>query len=299
MGGSILVLDWLGKPVTRRAAGTSIWDVASYPLVPFSNRIAHGRFMADGKEVALASNFPGAEDTHTIHGFGWLGVWGVEAIGRGYAVLSYTYEAGEWPWSFNATQRFDLGEEEMTITLTLRNLGDSAMPAGLGIHPYFPCNAATTYHALHRGEWHNTPDCLPLMLDEREHAIDWWHGRPVATRNVDTVYTQRKGPITLRWPDRALGLTINPSANLGHTVVYTPGGADHVCVEPVSHSTDAVNRKDDASTGLVWLMPGETMTASVALRPFELTRNDHVAHGALDSRQLATRRDALPAVHTL
>lgn len=263
LGGSILSLDYRGEALMRRSGGTSIWDVASYPLVPFSNRIAHGRFTAQGREVVLAPNFPGSDHPHTIHGFGWLAAWEVAQRGTNHATLTYAYPAGEWPWAFAATQSFTLNDDGLTLTLTLTNQSDADMPAGLGIHPYFPRGADTIYHGLHRGEWSNTPDCLPLSLEEQAQPIDWWHGAPVGSRMVDTAYTRRQGPLTLRWPDRALTLTMTPSDNLGNTVVYTPGSEDYVCIEPVSHTTDAVNRDKNGETGLVWLTPGETMVAGI------------------------------------
>ncbi len=263
LGGSILSLDWRGTPVMRRSGGSSIWDVASYPLVPFSNRIAHGRFMAGGREVVLGRGFPGWDHPHTIHGFGWLARWDVTWQDASHARLVYTHRAGEWPWAFAATQDFRLEEAGLTMTLALTNLSEEPMPAGLGIHPYFPRGADTLYHGLHRGEWTNTPDCLPLSLEQHAQPRDWWQGAPVGSRTVDTAYTGRQGPLTLRWPDRDLTLTMTPSANLATTVVYTPAGEDYVCVEPVSHITDAVNRTTSADTGLTWLAQGETMTASV------------------------------------
>jgi aldose 1-epimerase len=261
LGGSILSLDWRGQAMMRRGHGRSIWDVASYPLVPFSNRIAHGRFTADMREVVLAPNLPGADYPHTIHGFAWLAPWEVAESGPAHARLTYAHPADQWPWSFTATQHFLLDETGLTMALSLTNHSADPMPAGLGIHPYFPRGVDMVYHGLHRGEWTNTPDCLPLSLEEHDEAIDWWQGRPVNHRTVDTAYTGRQGPLILRWPDRAVTLTITPSDNLDTTVVYTPAGEDYVCIEPVSHITDAVNRKGD--TGLTWLAQDETMRATI------------------------------------
>ena len=136
------------------------------------------------------------------------------------------------------------------------------MPAGLGFHPYFPRNARTVYHALHRGEWQVDGDCLPVVLDEAAAPRDWWQGRPVATRAVDTAYADRTGALSITWPDRGIALVIDPSPALAHTVVYCPAGADFFCVEPVSHTTDAINRPRPGDA-MVWLPPGETLTAEV------------------------------------
>ncbi|MBW8785550.1 MAG: aldose 1-epimerase [Novosphingobium sp.] len=261
-GGSILRFDWRGEPLMRPVCGPSVLDVACFPLVPFSNRIAHGRFVAGGREVRLQPNFPGSDHPHPLHGFGWLSAWSVVSHDAGSAVLEHAHPGGEWPWSYRARQGFRLEAAGLTIALEVGNRSDTAMPAGLGLHPYFRRDAETRYRGLHRGEWHNTADCLPVRLDERPEPIDWWSGRPVGTHSVDTVYTERAGPLEIDWPSRGLGLTIMPSENLGFTCVYTPANEDFFCVEPVSHMTDAVNR-DGPGTGLHWLAPGERFSAQV------------------------------------
>jgi aldose 1-epimerase len=54
----------------------TILDAASFPLVPFCNRIREGRFSFRGREVTLATNMPG--DPSPLHGHGWLSAWEVE-----------------------------------------------------------------------------------------------------------------------------------------------------------------------------------------------------------------------------
>jgi len=264
-GGSILRFDWRGQPLMRPACGPSILDVACFPLVPFSNRIAHGRFVADGREVTLRPNFPSVDHLHPLHGFGWLADWSVADSTASSVTLLHDCPAGEWPWPYLASESFALDEGGLTISLSVTNLGASAMPGGLGLHPYFPRQAQTVYRGLHRGEWRNGDDGLPLALHEKGAPDDWWRGKPVATRTVDTAYTGRAGNLEIAWPERDLALTLEPSDNLAFTVVYTPAGEDHFCVEPVSHMTDAVNRPGEG-TGLAMLAPGVTMSASLRLR---------------------------------
>jgi aldose 1-epimerase len=75
LGGSVATFHWRDKPVFRPACGPSVLDTACFPLAPFSNRIAHGRFSFGGREVALAPNFPDSDHPHPLHGFGWLAAW--------------------------------------------------------------------------------------------------------------------------------------------------------------------------------------------------------------------------------
>lgn len=261
-GGSIARFDWRGEPLFRPTCGTGILDVACFALVPFSNRIAHGTFY-DGRNMArLTPNFPGGGHPHPLHGFGWLSAWDVVENSAGTATLRHDYSPGEWPWAYQAEQEFHLDAKGLRHGLTISNLSDERMPAGLGFHPYFPKTPHTRYSGRHSGEWQVNDEGLPLSLQQTDGPVDWWRGQPVATRTVDTVYAGRKGDLGIVWPDRNLALTIAPSHNLPCTVVYSPQDADYFCVEPVSHATDAINHPErpDAMT---WLSPGETLTVAV------------------------------------
>lgn len=263
-GGSILRFDWRGQPVLRPAPDPSsllsILDAACFPLVPFSNRIAHGRFAVDGREIRLRPNFPGSDHPHPLHGFGWLKAWDVTRHDPRELVMAHDHPAGEWPWSYCAEQRLALDDDGLTMTMAVTNDGDTPMPLGLGFHPYFPRDAQTRYRGLHRGEWRNDTGCIPVSHDERATVRDWWEGAPVGARPVDTVYTGREGALEIVWPERSMRLVLDCSDALVHTVVYSPAGRDFFCVEPVTNETDAFNRGK-----LDLLGPGETRSVSLRL----------------------------------
>lgn len=241
LGGSLRSFTRRGEPLMRTATGPTVLDAACFPLVPFSNRIAHGHFEWEGRHVRLSPNFPGSDHPHPLHGFGWTSDWTIIDCDGCSAVLEHRYPGGEWPWPYTARQLVKLAEDGLVLELSVTNLGDSRMPAGLGFHPYFPRNEQTTVRALHKGEWQNDSNCLPLVRSESSKAVDWWRGKPAASRLVDTVYCDRSGPITIAWPDRDLRLDIEGSPSLTHTAIYVPNGADWFCVEPVTHPTNALN----------------------------------------------------------
>lgn len=257
-GGSILAFDWRGEEVMRRTCGAGILDVACFPLVPFSNRIANGRFHTPAGPVVISPNFPNSDHPHPLHGFGWLASWDVAEVGHDRCVIEHRNEAGEWPWSYAARQTLMLDEQGLTLSVSLSNESSTAMPAGLGIHPYFPRDGDTILRSLHRGEWKTGHDGLPKSLENRSSAIDWWHGAPVAHRVVDTVYADREGALCIDWPALGRRLTMIPSPELTHTVVFVPDGEDYFCVEPVSHATDAIN-----FGSMTTLLPGSILAAQV------------------------------------
>lgn len=261
-GGSLRSFTWRGEPIMRTEIGPGVLDAACFPLVPFSNRIAHGRFEWQGRQVQLSANFPGQDSPHTLHGFGWLAGWEVVASDGTSIELLHRYPGGEWPWTYEARQSATLTDTTLTLGLSLTNLGEQAMPAGLGFHPYFPCNAQTRLTALHQGEWQNDAECLPVRLKESAEARDWWGGAPVTGRKVDTVYTDRRGPMRIDWPDRGLGLAIDGDDLFRHTTIYVPDNQGWFCVEPVSHGTNAVNLAE-RSNGMDVLAPGQMLASEV------------------------------------
>lgn len=263
-GGSVAALRWRGVDVLRPSGPGSILNVASFPLVPFSNRIAHGRFAAGERTVELAPNMPGNDHPHPLHGFGWLADWSVAASDGHSATLGYDHAAGAWPWAFAAEQDFVVAEDGVTMWLAVTNQSAEAMPAGLGFHPYFPHPKESVYHALHRGEWQTSDEGLPQSLSEQGVPIDWWGGAPVGTRSLDTIYAHRSGPISIAVPPSSMRILLEPDDALSHTLVYTPQGGDYFCVEPVSHMTDAVNRCVPGQS-MRWLSPGERFGVSVKI----------------------------------
>ena len=76
-GGAIAGFTVNGRDVLRPAPAGVLDPLltGNFPLVPFCNRVPNGRFVFEGREVALAPNLPG--HPHALHGQGWRAVWSV------------------------------------------------------------------------------------------------------------------------------------------------------------------------------------------------------------------------------
>lgn len=266
-GGSILrfALDRPGGMVDLMRptppGARSPLDMACFPLVPFSNRIAHGRFHVNGRTVSLPPNMDGC--AHVIHGQGWLIPWDVEGVEAGWLRLSYRNPAGLWPWAYRAVQTFALNHDRLTVTLELFNEADEPFPAGLGLHPYFPKPPGTILTADVGGVWLTDADVLPTAHAALPEAWDFRRGLALAGVALDHGFTGWNGRATLDWPDDGLRLTLTTAGPLSHLVIYAPADGGFVCVEPVSHMTDAVNHPEagPAARGLTTLEPGARLAA--------------------------------------
>ena len=64
-----------------------------------------------------------------------------------------------------ARQVFDLEESSLTVTLQINNTGNSAMPVGMGLHPYFVRTPHVSITAKTEKMWINDAETMPLRLE--------------------------------------------------------------------------------------------------------------------------------------
>lgn len=265
LGGSVLHLQHGDVELLRPASTgyTSPLDCAAFPLVPFVGRIDHGRFRV-GHELIDLDATPGAEP-HALHGHGWLAPWKIRSRSQGSVSFGYEHAPDAWPWRYLAEQIFSLDETSLALTLSVTNLSDSAMPAGLGWHSYFRKEGARLHAPVQRW-WPGSADDVPTV-SESIVGRGMLEGVDVADLGLDSAF-QRVGDLaTVDWPHRGQRVTLETSANLRHCLVYTPEGEDYFCYEPVSHAPNAHNsHESSARTGLGWLGEGETLSATIRLR---------------------------------
>ena len=70
-------LHWLRPATATGLAARDPLDMASFPLVPFCNRIRDGRASFEGREIRFPPNHPAADVPHPLHGIAWLRPWQV------------------------------------------------------------------------------------------------------------------------------------------------------------------------------------------------------------------------------
>ena len=254
LGGSITALDLAGVPVMRRAMGTDPLDTACFPLVPFANRIAHGRFDFGGAARAIAVDQVGAP--HAIHGNGWRRAWAVEEVGDDHATLRLDEKAGDWPWPYGAWQNFTLEADALWVELTIENRHESeAMPAGLGLHPYFPRSPESRITATSSLMWFNDPSGLAQTAQES----GLFYGMPVAVdalEGLDNFFVAPDPRITISGPEGSVTIS-GPGAGFH---LYCPGDHDFFCVEPVSHAPNSFGRGEWGPQDI--LPPGQRRSQS-------------------------------------
>lgn len=207
-----------------------------YPMLPWAGRIREGRFSFEGRQYQLPINMP----PHALHGVGYALPWQVDASGDDSAELSLALPQDQhWPFGGVARQRIALRGRQLQLQLSLQ-AGDQAMPATIGLHP-----------------WFRKPDKL-LFAAEQYYPRD---AQGMATLPLappplhpwDDCFVAPDQVVLLRGAQR-LQLTSDQQ----HWVVYdAPSHA--TCVEPQTGPPDAYNLAPHV------LAPHETLSMVLAM----------------------------------
>ena len=267
LGGSIAGL-WLGQQQVLcpdAPPWANALQSASYPLLPYSNRVGYRRLHWAGQDYSLAENFPA--EPHTIHGVGWQHAWTVEEAGPARAVLACQHQGdASWPFAFAARQTIALSERTLELHMSITNRAAVAAPAGLGWHPYFAKDAQSHIRFAASGRWEMASDKLPSV--RLAHAgLD----TDCRTLDVDHCFDGWQGRLQLRIGQ----LRVQLSSDLDCLVVYTRPELDRIAVEPVSHVNNALalaqqSGQSPQALGLRVLKPGETFGATMRIALEEL-----------------------------
>lgn len=240
-GGSIERFTVDGQDILRPGRGTPHRgnESACYPLVPFSNRIANGRFEFDGKEIRLAPNWPGVR--HPMHGEGWAVPWQVIASNAHEAEIACEHDGRKgWPFRYRARQHYRLSPDALTVRFALENLELHDVPAGIGLHPFFVRDADCELFFHADAVWLADAEVLPTGRIAVPDAWDFGHGRRPDDAALDNCFEGWDGEAAIAWPSRKLHLRIEASEPFRHAVVFTPPGRPFFCFEPVSHANGRI-----------------------------------------------------------
>lgn len=275
-GGSILGFWWRRGdekvPLLRAAPGDDADALSSgcYPLVPFGNRVKGNRFSFEGRDYALTANTDW--DSHYLHGEGWTSEWSVAELGDAELELTFEHVGGNTPYHYKASQQFSLTDTGLEIRLAVTNLGEVALPFGLGWHPYFPLTPDTTLCAPARKFWTEVEGWLPGEAVDIPAELDF--GRPASLphRWVNNGFEGWSGEAVISWPERRTALHLAADPLFRHAFVFVsdasfdPGFTrDYFCFEPMSHLANGHNLPGLGD--LKPLSPGEYLSGAIRLHP--------------------------------
>lgn len=259
-------IDWLVPAPASGRDPLAPQKAGMFPLVPFSNRIENATFEFAGSARHIEATEAGKP--HAIHGHGCRAGWHVASMSATSAMLVHQHSGKGWPSAYSVTQRFDLRDGDLVVHLIVDNIGKSAMPIGLGLHPFFPKRSGASLTARFENTWPAVADSIPAAAAPIPPGLDFSNGRALPD-GLDTGFGGWDGRARIDWPGEGLGLEIGCTGPFGHAILFTPAGGDFLCVEPVTHAINAINLAASGvqGTGARVLDTGGRFGVSVSFRP--------------------------------
>ena len=215
-----------------------------------------------GETVDLAPNF---RDGSAIHGQVYDAAW--TQIGDG----SFAIERGGegWPWRYRTEIAYEVAQRHIGVTLSLRNLSETDMLGGIGIHPWFPTpvevriDCALTYGP--NNDTHDTPRPVSGALDVRTPQT--------LSEGVDSTWTQPADPpVELSWPAHGFSAQMRAPFPTLHITAADAPERGAIAVEPQTHAPQGLRRLIDGQPGAMTVIPAGTeivlpITLDFAPRP--------------------------------
>ncbi len=240
------------------------FEVGSFALVPYSNRLFEGRLLTPDGSLTVPCNAAGIDTP--VHGLGWRTPWRMGHAEPKKLSVHYEHAAdAHWPFTHACEQLLALSDGAVRLSLRLINLGDRPMPAGLGFHPWFALTEGSRLRFEAATVWMQDARGRPTLAvsPKQDERFDFSQWRSAQTVEQNHCHSGWSGQAELLLPQHGLALTLSASPSLGHLMVYRKPGQPWLCLEPVSHATGAwsLDHMHSSEAGAHMLAPGEALEA--------------------------------------
>ncbi len=267
IGGGLREYDVGEVPVLAGFAPDQACDAGrGQTLVPWPNRIRDGRYAFGGRQFQLPlSDVPGHNASHGL--VRWE-AWGVqEQTSDSLTVALLLRPSPGWWGVLDCRVTYTLGDDGLSVTPRVRNVGPDAVPFGYGAHPYLAIGDVPVEEVVLSVPARTLVDIgernLPTGLTSAAGDLDFSTPKVVGDAELDTPYTDVVRDSGGRWvASVATGeatRTVWADGAYDWLQVFTGRARDGrgsprgIAVEPMTCPADAFN----SGTGLIVLEPGQ------------------------------------------
>jgi aldose 1-epimerase len=261
------------RPTSESDYGNSS-NCSSFIMLPWCNRIKNGLLRFDGQEYQLRTTKDDGTARHgDVRGRAW-NIDQADAIHLRMSIRSEDYPDMNWPFKFSAKAAYDLDDDLLMWTLSIRNEDSRPMPAGFGHHPYFVRST-------------NPPPQVEIRCQQQFELVDYMavaapiavkpeldfrHLRPLDEMERNDLLTGRIGHeedacAHLHFPDSNFDVRMIAEYVFEQILLYAPQGKPFFAVEPMTNASDGFNlaAANIPGSGVFILQPGEEKSGQVFL----------------------------------
>jgi aldose 1-epimerase len=246
-------------------------------LVPWPNRIRHGKYQFAGQEQQLAITEP--KLNNAIHGLARWARWtpAVEQAARVTLVCDVVPQPG-YPFEVAVELTYTLDADfGLSVSCSTHNHGSGPAPFGAGFHPYLSTHGATLDETTVR-----LPAQQRLLLDDGSVPVgvqsvdgtqyDFRAGKRLKSLRLDEGFTaldlsQGRGAVEVHSNGGGARLWFDETFRYLQVFTYADlaGAGPGIAIEPMTCAADAFN----STHGLIVLDPGGTWSGSWGITPLQ------------------------------
>ncbi len=290
-GYQVGALDLIAAPESAESLRAHPFRSGMPIQFPWPGRIRNGVFTFAGREIHLPINEPARG--HAIHGLVWNCAF--EVMSRGIDRVRMRLDSSTdaavtriWPFPFVLEIDLEVGGG-LRVRFSVRNSGASAMPFGIGAHPYFhaPLETHGARDAIEveaqpaKSRWPLDAKLIPSGAPIAAAGdFDFSAPRPLDAHTYDDVFQldSARDPSRpcARLIDRAArcAIEIRADPQFRDLVVYAPPDKPVVALEPYTCAPDAFNLNSRGiDAGMLTLAPGAVFEAGFEIRAAELANS--------------------------
>jgi len=254
-------LLWNGDP--------AVWAGRAPVLFPIVGVLAGGNYRLGAKSYSLPR-----------HGFARNRVFSVESSNPTAAVFRLSEDDETlrvYPFRFNLDMQFKLSGPMLSVTATIHNRGDEAMPASFGFHPAFRWPLSQDQaRAAHFIEFASDEPDAVRRLDAAGLLTPERHPTPIVQRRLmlkdelfeaDALILDRIRSRSVVYGAEAGPRLLVRFADAPYLGIWSKPGAQFVCIEPWHGISDASGFSGDfrEKLGMNLIAPGSSFSTTMAI----------------------------------
>lgn len=225
---------------------------ASSILFPFVGRMAEGKYSYQNKEYQLNCN---DNSNNTLHGLVYNKKFNVvketKNINCASVVINYeeTNENLGFPYKFNLQLTYTLFENEIRLSVIIKNIDHKTFPFTLGWHPYFFCDKLS--RSTLEFESNQKIKFNENLITEKVFAHKTEKHFKIKDQQLDDCFILNANTIDFLTPDYHIKISSNQSEN--YLQLYTPKDLPLIAIEPMTGVSNSFNN----NIGLQQLAPNQ------------------------------------------
>lgn len=265
-----MVHELMRRPdeATIEDTSLSLSTLSNFIMLPFANRIDGAKFSFQGVDYTIPLNRP--QQACAIHGHARDVPWTLVEQTDTSITFEVRFQRDDTPYDFTARQTFKVDGNRVCIEAWVRNESAHTLPYGFGFHPWFPMNEDTELQFVAGKTFPSDDRTFPVDVIDVPLELDFSSAHRIRPRaEIDSHYSEWASRETvIIQPSLGYLLKVSGAGALTNVHIFIPEHNTAFCVEPVTHVTDVVNRRQFAEYGdMTPLAAGEAMSGTMWLEP--------------------------------